>query len=174
MKSGSYQAWTRWHPSNFCLVYLMVCIHLRTRSRESFEPASSMSSNAEEKSPVQPSDNLRYVVTAVGLRLFSRKLVGSRLYLGVYLMLAALVSPALRLLPVCPTCVHYSNALASHYGYEWNHPPMKTQKTSIRGPTLRSIWLEHSNIVNIYSSWIDASHDKHLCAQLLILFSVFV
>lgn len=45
-----------------------------------------MSSNAEEKSPVQPSDNLRYVVTAVGLRLFSRKLVGSRLYLGVYLM----------------------------------------------------------------------------------------
>lgn len=66
-----------------------------------------MSSNAEEKAPVQPSDNLRYVVitatcfayvlstTVVGLRLFSRKLVGSRLYLDDYLMLAALMSPAL-------------------------------------------------------------------------------
>lgn len=62
-----------------------------------------MSSNTG-KDPVLPPDNLHHVVitatcfafilstTAVGLRLYSRLLVGSRLYIDDYLMIGALVS----------------------------------------------------------------------------------
>lgn len=62
-----------------------------------------MSSN-KGQDPVLPPDNLHHVVitatcfafilstTAVGLRLYSRHLVGSRLFLDDYLMIGALVS----------------------------------------------------------------------------------
>ena len=62
-----------------------------------------MSSN-QEQVPVLPPENLHHVVitatcfafvlstTAVGLRLYSRHLVGSRLFLDDYLMIGALVN----------------------------------------------------------------------------------